>query len=110
MEKPSSATGKTAKKEEVSPMLERILTGGSAISLNLVHHKHITRNTLFSDARLNRTIIFKYPNFDAKAVDQESIYDPVSMTYIWVPKERPEKDESEAEDRDRPIETGVFLP
>lgn len=112
MDKPATTSSKNAKKEGASPMLDRILSGGSSISFNLVSHRHITRNTLFSDPRLNRTIIFKYPNFDDKTVAQESIYDPVSMSYIWVPKERPDKGEGEADadDSNRPIETGVFVP
>lgn len=99
------------KKEGASPLLDRILYGGSSVTLNLLRHDGKTKNPMFSNPRLNRTYIFKYPNFQDTEVETESVYDPERMAYVTQPiVKSADQLNKEADESPRPIETGIFIP
>lgn len=83
----------------MSPILKQILWGGSSISLNLVavHKRGDGRFRPFFDSpELNRTILFKHPNFhEHKAHDEMALWNNDIV------------DQSQSE---RPIETGIYAP
>ncbi|MCA3245091.1 MAG: hypothetical protein ACKOEE_07480 [Tagaea sp.] len=89
------------KKKSLSPILDQIVHGGSSVALNLIKMQTIAGDqALFRSPSLNKTVIFKYPNFDQQIADQ--------------PAAPPGGDKPAVADTaakaDRPIETAIYVP
>ncbi|ALG74381.1 hypothetical protein VY88_19995 [Azospirillum thiophilum] len=83
----------------MSPVLKQILWGGSSISLNLITvHKRVDRHAMhfFDTPDLNRTVLFKHPNFHENK--------PRDELMLW------SDDATDQEHSERPIETGIYSP
>src|SRR3546814_6336172 len=51
-------------RKAISPLLEKILSDRSNVVFNVPKKVKQTERQFFDNARLNKAIIFKYPNFD----------------------------------------------
>ena len=107
----STEPKKEQKKDPISPVLERVLRGGSSVSLNLIKNIGKVRTSMFSNPIMNRTIIFKYPNFEESSEETQNVYDPTSMRYVNIKIKKTEEELNKAmEEKPRPIETAIFVP
>ena len=107
----STEPKKEQKKDPISPVLERVLRGGSSVSLNLIKNIGKVRTSMFANPILNRTIIFKYPNFEESSEETQNVYDPTSMRYVNIRIKKTEEELNKAmEEKPRPIETAIFVP
>lgn len=86
------------RKNSMSSVLKHILWGGSSISLDLfaMHRRaHSEGRSFFDSHEMNRSILFKYPNFSS---DDDQDDTP------W------HADDNETSSQARPIETGIYAP
>jgi len=83
------------KKKSLSPILDQIAHGGSSVALNLVKLTALAQDRhMFKQESLNRTVVFKYPNFEQQIADQ--------------PKPPPAA--APQPQHERPIETAIYVP
>lgn len=86
--------------ESRSPILEQIIEGGSSVSMNL-HRLGRTlpdEARLFASSALNAATLFKYPHFNESASMSFSEQSALDGEDVF------------ADDDDRPVETGIFIP
>jgi hypothetical protein len=101
------------KKKSLSPILDQIVHGGSAVALNLIKVSAIAKDRqMFRQPSLNKTIIFKYPNFEQQIADAPPAPAPAAPK----PGAAPAKPaaapapQTEAPKAERPIETAIYVP
>ncbi|MCM0020118.1 MAG: hypothetical protein NBV67_09005 [Tagaea sp.] len=89
------------KKKSLSPILDQIVHGGSAVALNLIKMQGTAGDkAMFRSPSLNKTIVFKYPNFDQQIAD----------TPAAPPGGKQPAVADTAAKADRPIETAIYVP
>lgn len=89
------------KKKSLSPILDQIVYGGSSVALSLIKMQTIAGDkAMFRSPSLNKTVIFKYPNFDQQLADQ-----PPPPPSANAPSVADTAAKSE-----RPIETAIYIP
>jgi hypothetical protein len=100
------------KKKSLSPILDQIAHGGSSVALNLIRLTALAPDRhMFRQESLNRTVIFKYPNFEQQIADQPTLaqaQDPkaaAAKSTLGKPAEPPPPPVPE-----RPIETAIYVP
>jgi hypothetical protein len=120
------------KKKTLSPILDQIVNGGSSVALNLVRlTSQAPDRHLFRQENLNRTVIFKYPNFEEQIAEQPVVpaqnetkpapnqTKPAPNQTKPAPNEtKPAPNETKpapeqpaaAAEPERPIETAIYVP
>ncbi len=94
------------KKKSLSPILDQIVYGGSSVALSLIKMQAIAGDrALFRSPSLNKTVIFKYPNFDQQLADQ-----PTPPPATAAPAPAPAGEGDGPKKADRPIETAIYIP
>jgi hypothetical protein len=89
------------KKKSLSPILDQIVHGGSAVALNLIKMQATAGDkAMFRSPTLNKTIVFKYPNFDQQIADQPAAPPGGKQPAVA----------DTAAKADRPIETAIYVP
>ena len=89
------------KKKSLSPILDQIVHGGSSVALNMIKMQGTAGDkAMFRSPSLNKTIVFKYPNFEQQIADQPAAppggkQPPVADTAVK---------------SERPIETAIYVP
>lgn len=76
-------------RKAISPLLEKILSDRSNVVFNVPKKVKLTGREFFDNARLNKAIIFKYPNFDMEISEFVS---------------------SSGMKQERPVETCMYFP
>ncbi len=90
------------KKKTLSPILDQITNGGSSVALNLIRLTAQAEDRhMFHQESLNRTVIFKYPNFEQQVSEHTGAPPPGEK------KAAPDQPPPEPE---RPIETAIYVP
>lgn len=98
---PAAKPDPKKKKKSLSPILDQIVHGGSSVALNMIKMQGTAGDKpMFRSPSLNKTIVFKYPNFDQQIADQPAAppggnQPPVADT---------------AAKAERPIETAIYVP
>jgi hypothetical protein len=103
------------KKKSLSPILDQIAHGGSSVALNLIKLTALAEDRhMFKQENLNRTVVFKYPNFEQQIADQPKT-PPLTAPPPPPPPQKPNPFAKPAEPApppppERPIETAIYVP
>ncbi len=101
------------KKKSLSPILDQIAHGGSSVALNLIRLTSLASDRhMFRQESLNRTVIFKYPNFEQQIADQPAAPPPSAAKPV-APKSAAAPAQAEPPAPpvpERPIETAIYVP
>ena len=99
------------KKKSLSPILDQIVHGGSAVALNLIKvSAQATDRQMFRQPSLNKTIIFKYPNFEQQIADAPPPPPPSNKPGAKPAAAAPAQAAAEPPKAERPIETAIYVP